>query len=415
MKKGIKFAFTLAIVLVCVACVGISVKFNTYQEANIIVATDTHYLSPRINDKGKAFWDMVDNSDGKMVQYCDEIFDAFSSEVIEKKPDVLIISGDLSFNGERASHEDFAKKLDYIQKNGVQVLVIAGNHDIDVKNTYAYEGKEYIPCENVNAEDFKSLYADFGMNQAESVDPYSLSYTYKINKSLYALMLDTNAYGQNFVQDQSYQWIEAQLKQIKRQGARVICVSHQNLFAHNDQLSFGYQLYDADELLAVLEKYGVECGLSGHIHMQHIVQNGVTEITTSSLLVNPAQYGNLHFDGGFEYSTSKVDVAKWARENEIRDENLLNFEAYAEDFFKSSGINKSLALLEKMDMSSEDKELIAKTFAELNTSYFAGTSISFDEIRQGIELCEKQDGFLKRYVQTMKLEAERDYNSAYIK
>lgn len=384
------------------------------EEAKIIVATDTHYLSERINDKGKAFSDMVNSSDGKLVQYCDEIFSAFNDEVVNAQPDVLILSGDLTFNGEKASHEDFVNKLKEIQAKGVQVLTIPGNHDIDSASACGFKNDEYYQVDGITAEEYKKLYYDFGMKQAQSVDEYSFSYLYKVNKDLYVLMLDTNAFGQNFVQDESYQWIEKQLKTVKKSRAQVITVTHQNLFAHNEQLSFGYQLYDADELLELFNKYKVKCNLSGHIHMQHIKSDSITEIATSSLLVAPVQYGVIDFDGDINYQAKAVDVSAWAKNNNTDDENLLDFSAYAESFFKNSSYKRSLEQLEKYNISNEDKELIAEAFSELNASYFAGNTIDISKIQKGIDLCKKQDGFLSKYVTSMVEEAKTEHTSVTI-
>lgn len=384
------------------------------EEAKIIVATDTHYLSSGINDKGKAFSDMVNSSDGKLVQYCDEIFSAFADEVVNAQPDVLILSGDLTFNGEKAGHEDFVNKLKEIQAKGVQVLTIPGNHDIDSASACGFKGDEYYQVDGITAEQFKELYYDFGMKQAQSVDEYSFSYLYKVNKDLYVLMLDTNAFGQNFVQDESYQWIEEQLKAVKRNKAQVITVTHQNLFAHNEQLSFGYQLYDADELLELFNKYKVKCNLSGHIHMQHIKSDGVTEIATSSLLVAPVQYGIIDFDGKINYQAKSVDVSAWAKGNNSNDENLLDFSAYAEYFFKDSSYKRSLEQLEKYDILNEDKKLIAEAFSELNASYFAGSTLDISKIQKGIDLCKKQDSFLSKCVTSMVEEAKTEHTSVTI-
>lgn len=408
MKKKLKTIIGISVVIL-VCLIAFALFGGKPQSAKIIVATDTHYLSSRINDKGNAFLNMVNNSDGKLVQYCDEIFSAFSHEVIKAQADVLILSGDLTFNGEKSSHEDLTKRLNEIQSNGVQVLTIPGNHDIDSTGSCGFKDDEYYQVESINAEEFKELYYDFGMKQAQSVDEHSLSYLYKVNKDLYVLMLDTNAFGQNFVQDESYQWVEEQLKAVKKSGAQVITVTHQNLFAHNEQLSFGYQLYDADELLELFNKYKVKCNLSGHIHMQHIKSDGVTEIATSSLLVSPVQYGIIDFDGNIKYQTKSVDVSAWAKSNNIGDENLLNFSVYAEYFFKDSSYKRSLEQLEKYDIPSEDKELIAKIFSELNASYFAGNTIDASKMQKGIDLCKKQDDFLGQYIEVMADEANTDY------
>lgn len=413
MKKRIALSAIMAIMVI--ATVVITLVFGKTEQAKIIVATDTHYLSSAINDGGVTFTDMVNNADGKLVQYCNEIISAFSDDVIEQKPDVLILSGDLTFNGEKASHEDFVKKLRYIQDNGVQVLTIAGNHDIDIKNSVGFKNDEYYLVDSISADEFSNMYADFGMNQAVSVDEYSLSYLYEVNKDLYILMLDTNAYGRNFVQDNSYDWIREQLEYIKHNHAQVITVSHQNLFAHNEQLSFGYQLYDADELLALYNEYGVKCNLSGHIHMQHISTNGVCEIATSSLLVAPVQYGVVEFDGKIKYHTATVNVEKWAKNNGVDDENLLKFRTYATDFFVNSGVQKSLTSVADSELNDDEKAIVAKTFAKLNSSYFAGTKISGSIPQSDIDLCKKSGNFMSNYFDTMLTEAQNDYTYIEIK
>lgn len=385
----------------CTTALLISSKTDS---AKIIVTTDTHYLSDRVNDHGKAFTDMVNNSDGKMVQYSNEIFDAFANDVISQKPDAVILSGDLTFNGEKASHEDFAKKLDAIQNAGVQVLTIAGNHDIDISNSVEFKDDEYILTESVTPDEFKELYYNFGMAQAESVDTNSLSYLYKVNNDLYVLMLDTNAYGKNFVQDSSYEWIREQLEFIKKHHADVITVSHQNLFAHNEQLSFGYQLYDADELLALYNEYGVKCNLSGHIHMQHIKENGVTEIATASLSVAPSQYGIVEYNGNIQYNTRAINMTE-----------IADFSTVATEFFKQSGRNRTMEQLKNANLTQEEKQILADTFAELNSSYFAGTEYDADQIKDGIKLWENKDEFMSKYILTMLEEAENDYNHIVIK
>lgn len=158
MKKKYRIFTAAAAVVAVVAVITAALLMNPKNhEIKIIVATDTHYLSPRINDKGAVFTNMVNNSDGKLVQYCEEIFYAFSGEVIKSKPDVLILSGDLTLSGEKASHEDFAEKLQKIQDSGVQVLTIPGNHDISSEYAYAFFGDEYEKTENITAEEYRKL------------------------------------------------------------------------------------------------------------------------------------------------------------------------------------------------------------------------------------------------------------------
>lgn len=408
-----------AIIIVFVAGVTSGVLIyknrNSSEPAEIITATDLHYYSDSLTDHGKIFWETVGNSDGKVVQYIDEILSAFSKEVISISPDVLILSGDLTFNGEKESHKDLAEKLAVIQNSGIRVLVIPGNHDINSQTAISLIGDKYEHVDSVTPDEFKEIYYDFGMKQAESVDEYSLSYLYKVNSDLCVLMLDTNAYGSNFVQDESYEWIEAQLKKAKKEHMKVIAVSHQNLFAHSNILSFGYQLYDADELLELYNKYKVKLNLSGHIHMQHYAEDGITEIATSSLAVSPNHYGVIEFNGReFSYSTKSVDVSLWAEENNIEDDNLIDFAVYSENFFKNK--TRTSETIKKFNVSDEDKALLSEAFAELNANYFAGIPTDKEKIKSGVELWQKQEGdFTLNYINSMLEDSDTDYRRIKVK
>lgn len=101
------------------------------QDLSIIETTDVHYFAPSLTDNGAAFKQYVAAGDGKQLAYSDEITDAFLEDVEAKKTDVLIISGDLTNNGEKTSHEELAKKLAQVEKAGTQVFVVPGNHDIN--------------------------------------------------------------------------------------------------------------------------------------------------------------------------------------------------------------------------------------------------------------------------------------------
>ena len=66
-----------------------------------------------------------------MVTYADEIIDEFIDVVKKEKPDIVVLTGDLSFNGEKGSHQGLADKLMKIKDAGITVAVIPGNHDVD--------------------------------------------------------------------------------------------------------------------------------------------------------------------------------------------------------------------------------------------------------------------------------------------
>jgi len=69
-----------------------------------------HYLAESLTDKGEAYQKFV-SSDGRQFNYISEIVDAFTDDIKKKKADVLIVSGDLTTNGEKESHLELAKQL----------------------------------------------------------------------------------------------------------------------------------------------------------------------------------------------------------------------------------------------------------------------------------------------------------------
>ena len=259
----------------------------------IAVATDLHYLSSSLTDGGTFFTDLVKNADGKNMFYIEEITESFVATMIQEKPEILILSGDLTFNGEKQSHLDLEQKLEKIKENGTQILVMPGNHDIDRSSAAGFFGDSYELVDTVSKEEFAKIYQDYGLQESIEKDDTSLSYLYRARKDLWILMLDSNSHGTNEISDQTFSWIEEILKDAKEQDIQVLAVSHQNLLAHNPYFTEGFLIHRAQELEALYEKYDVMANLRGHIHIQHIKDSGLPEILTSALPVSPHHYGIL--------------------------------------------------------------------------------------------------------------------------
>ena len=93
-------------------------------------------------------------NDGTIVPYLDEITEAFLEEVRTAHPSALVLSGDLSQNGEKANHEALAEKLERVQAAGIPVLVIPGNHDINHPWAATYFDDQVSPAEGTSSEEF---------------------------------------------------------------------------------------------------------------------------------------------------------------------------------------------------------------------------------------------------------------------
>jgi len=215
--------------------------------------------------------------------------------------------------------------------------------------------------------------------------------------------------------------METQLKDAKRAGADVIAVSHQNLHIHSELLYFTYQMYNADELLALYEKYDVKLSLSGHIHVQSIVSNDtspgttVPEVAVGALSVCGTPYGEMTYNGKeLTYQTVKTDVSSYATDQGWTDENLLDFNNYSYWYFEEVGRLQTFDGYKDSDLSTEEVTLLADTFAKINSTYFTGGDIDKDALSEGIELWSKQEnGFFYKYIQSM-LEEDSVNNQSII-
>ena len=379
----------------------------------VAVATDLHYLSPELTDNGELFTEIVSGADGKVMLYIDDLVRAFAAQIAEEAPAALILSGDLTFNGERLSHEHLAAILSAVEASGVPVFVMPGNHDLYSGSAASFSGDGYELTESVTAAEFAEIYGAFGYDEALSRDEDSLSYTARLAPGLILLVVDTNTYSYpGAVKQETLDWAEGELAAAQENGEQVLAVTHQNLYAHNPYMSTGYIIENSVELYDLYCEYGVGLNLSGHIHLQHILDGGdVCEIATSSLAVSPNQYGVLSFwdEGGGKYETHSVDVSGWAEAQGLTDENLLNFAEYSRNFFRETSLNQALPQVEGLENAQE----LADFYADVNENYFAGRT---DLIEWDDELAgewERQSFFIGIYLSSISAVEAADSTHFY--
>ena len=374
----------------------------------LAVMADIHYLAPTLTDHGPCFETVIRNADGKVMDYSEELAEAFVGQMLREKPDALLIAGDLTFNGEADSHRTLAQKLRRIAEAGVPVRVLPGNHDLDDPMAVRYRGESYERVRSIPGDEFAELYAPFGYADALSRDDASLSYTAELAPGLRVLLVDANtADAPGSIRQETLRWAKAQLKAARNAGARVIGVSHQSLLEHNAVFTSGFTAQNGDALAALYEKYGVLCNLCGHLHIQHILESGggLPEIITSSLAVAPDQYGILTVsNAGMEYHTETLDVSAWANAQGRSDPDLLDFAGYTERFFGESSRSQAMEELS----GRTDAGQLADFFAQVNAAYFAGRLDTLDRDTALWQTWNGLNGFLSVYLQSIRDDPARD-------
>lgn len=142
------------------------------------VMSDVHYLSPDLIVKN-ASYEIAENSDRKMFSESADILDRALDVVVEQAPDMVIVPGDLTKDGEYLCHEQVADRYRRAQEaifeaTGKQTkfYVINGNHDLNNHHAkdFASAGAEDTVAPNArrtNPTEYKTdIWADFGYPEA---------------------------------------------------------------------------------------------------------------------------------------------------------------------------------------------------------------------------------------------------------
>ncbi len=386
----------------------------------IEMVSDTHILAPSLHEDNETFRRFCESGDGKLVQYSDVIFNAFIEDVKAAGAQYIMISGDLTTNGEKASHQWIADQLTALyHETGIKALVVPGNHDIN--NPYALsflEGKrQYV--DTVSPEDFRTIYENCGYDMAVSKDSHSLSYLAKLSDKVYALMLDSCIYDTN--EDLGYpvtggklsqstlNWIES-LQFVIPEGAKIFSVSHHNLLTHAEMLSNGYTLYNDEAARESLNQLGISLNFSGHIHTQDVKVSQVddfADVVTGCLTQHPQDYAEIvTSEEGLQYKVHPVTVKNYAQKQGLSDDFLLDFDQAASQLFYDQSYKMvSLEDLMALGFTKEEAEEMADVVARLNGAYFAGQEVSIKEDilnSKGYALWQEADvPFMKPYIEEM--------------
>ena len=349
------------------------------QPVTVAVVTDIHYTGPDYRYTGVFAQANDQSGSGKQVELLPQLLDAFLEEMLRLRPDVLLITGDNTFNGARASHEALIEKLQSLRQAGILVLTLPGNHDLEFHPLIFPQGEpeEAAP---VTAEDFARLYADFGYSGALSRDPGSLSYVYDSGLGVRFFMLDTifrygSVYGR--VEEDTLQWLERELKACRRAGDIPVVAGHHNLLSHNPLFTFEYTIDTGEQLRQLMADYGASLFLSGHLHVQSLVEkDGVTDAATESFAVYPHRWGLVELNGlQWYYEARATDVSAWAERQQDPDPRLLDYEVYGRQFLYSG----TWRIMANSLAGVEDEALKARAcdqIAELNVAYFTGTPLA---------------------------------------
>lgn len=286
---------------ICMMALALMMAMATWAQTNIVVLSDTHVMGPGLLVNDGAAWQKELANDRKLFDYSQEVFDVLMETMLSEKPDMVLITGDLTKDGELLSHQYVAGQLNRLREAGIKTFVIPGNHDFGSKHALIFDGDQSSKAEVVSREQFTELYRNHGYGAESLRDETSLSYCCELVEGLLLIGLDSGTDGR--LEESTLQWACQQAAQAQQQGKYVLAMMHHALLPHfnaEDQLLPSSVVQNYETVRNRLADAGVQVVLTGHIHISDIAKDynadltrSIYDISTGSVISYPCDYRHL--------------------------------------------------------------------------------------------------------------------------
>ena len=288
---------------------------NASEAANakttIAVVSDIHVMAPSLlpaEAKTQEAWTTYYANQRKMLEQSAGLFYQFVDNMVDSKPDIVLITGDLTKDGEEESHKYVRAKLEILKNEGIKVFVIPGNHDFGTEGSpkqYKADGTTE-PAPVLAYNNFAGFYEGYGYgDEASKYDVNSLSYVAEPVEGLVLLAIDSHDAS---IPTATLTWLCDRATEAHAAGKQVIAMMHHPLFPHITGANLFISTYTVDDYATVrnaLINAGVNVILTGHFHTSDIAKDwnddeskAIYDINTGSLISYPCDYRILTLEDG---------------------------------------------------------------------------------------------------------------------
>ena len=236
--------------------------------------TDTHYFKNSLGAFGKDYEEFMD-SEQKCFGETQAINEAaFKWLETADQADILLIAGDLSFNGEKESNAAFSRLLhDFKEKSGKKVYVVTAGHDFN-DNPFCFTDSGRGTPEGTKFSELLGYYGDFGYSDAIAFNEEHLSYVAQLSEDVRLLVICNDIDGQKHItyDDAFLGWIKEQAEKAQADGQMMIAMEHYPVLAGQPILALigDARQAQAQKLIDTLADNGVHLIFTGHMHNQSI-------------------------------------------------------------------------------------------------------------------------------------------------
>lgn len=287
-----------------------------YSPLKLNILTDTHYYSKENGTSGKAY-DFANLKSQKLLAESAEVLQmAFDQIAADSESNILLISGDVTNNGELNSHAEFISMLRDLKKKGKRIYVLTATHDYREEGyTDGYNGDETYKVPSATRNMLFDMYREFGPDEAIAVHRQSMSYIIQLcdGYRLFALNDDTNLNNKSGFSDECFEWISQQAKKAKEEKQFIIAMTHHPLIAPSpiyEIIGRGDMLGDYKTRIQQLADLGIQFIFTGHTHIHNIsaYQSGQGNVLYDICTASPIGYPGAIRTAIFEPDKTSVKV-----------------------------------------------------------------------------------------------------------
>lgn len=382
------------VLLILFLAIGTLASCASEKELRIGVISDIHFLSEHLMDNGPAISSLSESA-GRDFTVIPFILDKVLSDYLHSDIDILLISGDMTKDGEKQSHIDLVKKLQPLRDKGIRIYVVPGNHDINMPYASLYKGETVQKAENVDPVEFEQIYTDCGYSKALYRDTASLSYVTELSNNIWLVAIDgcrykeyiNNSISGGKINEHTEMWLRSMFLEAKRKNKLVLGMMHHALvehFPYQEMLFSQYIIDDWKHYADLFADSGMKAIFTGHFHANDITeyisgeQNKIYDIETGSLTSYAFPYRFVTIrDSGMDVETRNVEALQ--NKPDLVEHSKKRLEAIAGQL--ALGKLKSLGV----DVNDSIANQIARIAGSIFVLHAAGDEVVTDSLKQQIK------------------------------
>ena len=304
MKKNVfPYLCCLLCILFLTNCKSVDNVKSVPETVKFMVISDIHYFDPSLFTlPANADFQLYLAADRKLIIESSAILKNVLATVMTEKPDFLLVTGDLTKDGEKVDHLAVAALFKTLSDLGIKVLVIPGNHDVNNTAAMSYTGTSATSIANVSPAEFASIYGNCGYGNAVERDPNSLSYVSEPVNGVWVMGIDACHYNPSetagSMSATTLAWVKSIITKAKTQNKILLSMMHHGMvehFAGQSTMFSEYLISDWKNISTMLADSGMNVVFTGHFHAQDIAKGTGTkgyiyDVETGSTVTAPCPY-----------------------------------------------------------------------------------------------------------------------------